>query len=251
MSRRVISGAVAVASVPFNAIMPFTRLLLRLYGPIGAHFNRTVVNRTVINRALVAAFMLLALPGAARAQDTLIVALGDSLMAGYGLGAEQALPARLEARLKADGLKVKIQNASVSGDTTAGGLARLDWAMADNPRFAIVALGANDMLRGLDPAETKGNLDRILGELKARGIKPILIGMRAQRNLGNEYVTAFERIYPELAERHGVPLYPFILEGVAMDPALNLPDGLHPNARGIEMIAERIAPFLEQAIRGG
>lgn len=187
----------------------------------------------------------------AGAAETLVVALGDSLMAGYGLDPQQALPARLEARLKAAGLPVRVQNASVSGDTTAGGLARLDWAMVDRPAFALVALGANDMLRGLDPAQMRVNLDKILGELKARGIKPVLFGMRAQRNLGADYVKEFEQIFVELAERHGVPLYPFLLDGVAMQPALNLPDGLHPNARGIDVMAERIAPFLERAIRGG
>ena len=179
------------------------------------------------------------------------MALGDSLMAGYGLDPEQALPARLEAKLRAEGLKVRIQNASVSGDTTAGGLARLDWAMADKPSFALVALGANDMLRGLDPAQMRANLDKILTELKARNVKPVLFGMRAQRNLGAEYVREFEQVYTDLARQHAVPLYPFLLDGIAMDPSFNLPDGLHPNVRGIEMLAERIAPFLERAIRGG
>lgn len=183
--------------------------------------------------------------------ETLVVALGDSLMAGYGLSPEQALPARLEVKLKAAGLDVRVQNASVSGDTTAGGLARLDWAMAEKPVFALVALGANDMLRGLEPREVQSNLDKILTELKGRGIKPILFGMRAQRNLGADYVREFEQVYADLASRHGVPLYPFLLDGVAMQASLNLSDGLHPNARGIEVMAERIAPFLEQAIRGG
>lgn len=194
---------------------------------------------------------ILAISEAAWARETLVVALGDSLMAGYGLDPEQALPARLEAKLKAQGLQVRIVNASVSGDTTAGGLARLDWAMADKPDFALVALGANDMLRGLDPAQMRANLDKILTELKARGIKPILFGMQAQRNLGAEYVAAFEQAYTDLAREHDVPLYPFLLDGVALQPSLNLDDGLHPNARGIEVMAERIAPFLERAIRGG
>ncbi|WP_368744766.1 arylesterase [Desertibaculum subflavum] len=194
---------------------------------------------------------ILALSEAAAARETLVVALGDSLMAGYGLDPEQALPARLESKLKADGLTIRIQNASVSGDTTAGGLARLDWAMADKPDFALVALGANDMLRGLDPAQMRANLDKILTELKARGIKPILFGMRAQRNLGTDYVNEFEQVYADLARAHGVPFYPFLLEGIAMQPGFNLPDGLHPNARGIDVLADRIAPFLERAIRGG
>ena len=179
------------------------------------------------------------------------MALGDSLMAGYGVNPEQALPARLEAKLRGEGVKIRIENASVSGDTTAGGLARLDWAIAEKPDFVLVALGANDMLRGLDPAQVKSNLDKILVELKGRGIKPVLFGMRAQRNLGADYVKEFEQVYTDLARQHDVPLYPFLLEGVAMQASLNLSDGLHPNARGIEVMADQIAPFLSRAIRGG
>ncbi len=183
--------------------------------------------------------------------STLVVALGDSLTAGYGLPPEQALPARLEERLRREGLDVRFQNAGVSGDTSAGGLARLDWAMADNPRFALVALGANDMLRGVDPQTTRGNLDAILTALHKRGIRAILLGMRAQPNLGAEYVAAFERIYADLAAKHGVPLYAFMLDGVAAQPRLNLPDGMHPNARGIDTMVDRIAPFLADILRKG
>lgn len=182
---------------------------------------------------------------------TLIVALGDSLTAGLGVAPEQALPAQLETRLRKEGLDVRIQNAGVSGDTTAGGLARVDWAMADNPKFALVALGANDMLRALDPATTRANLDAILAGLKKRGIRPILLGMRAQPNLGADYVAAFERIYPELAAKHDVPLFPFMLDGVAAVAALNQPDGMHPNARGVGVMVDRIAPFLADILRKG
>ncbi len=183
--------------------------------------------------------------------STLVVALGDSLTAGYGLPPENALPARLEARLKREGFDIVFQNAGVSGDTSAGGLARVDWATVDNPKYVLVALGANDMLRGVDPATTRANLDAILTALKARGIRPILLGMRAQPNLGSDYVTAFERIYPELAAKHGVPLFPFMLDGVATVAALNLPDGMHPNARGVEVMVDRIAPFLADVLRKG
>lgn len=193
---------------------------------------------------------LLLAPADARAA-TLVVALGDSLTAGYGLAPEQALPARLEARLRKDGLDVRFQNAGVSGDTSAGGLARVDWAMADNPKFALVALGANDMLRGVDPATTRANLDAILASLQKRGIRPVLLGMRAQPNLGADYVRAFEAIYADLSAKYGVPLYPFLLDGVAAEAGLNLPDGMHPNARGIEIMVDRIAPFLADILRKG
>jgi len=218
--------------------MLLARLLHRLYGAA----------RHLCNAAI-GLGLLLAASGASA--STLIVALGDSLTAGYGLQPEQALPARLEERLRREGLDVRFQNAGVSGDTSAGGLARLDWAMADNPRFALVALGANDMLRGVDPQTTRGNLDAILTALQKRGIRAILLGMRAQPNLGAEYVAAFERIYVDLSAKHGVPLYAFMLDGVAAQPRLNLPDGMHPNARGIDTMVDRIAPFLADILRKG
>jgi acyl-CoA thioesterase-1 len=210
----------------------------RRYGPF----------RSVVNAAL--ALLLLSVPAAAK--DRLrIVALGDSLTAGYGLAPEEAFPARLEARLKALGVDAEIVNAGVSGDTTAGGLARLDWALADAPDYVLVELGANDALRGLDPAAAKANLDKILAGIVAKGAKPILLGMVALGNWGREYGTAFNAIYPELAQKYGAPLYPFFLDGVAQDPALNQPDGLHPNAQGVQRIVERIAPFLREALKEG
>jgi acyl-CoA thioesterase-1 len=210
----------------------------RRYGPF-----RPVVN------ALVA---LLLFSGTAAAKDRLrIVALGDSLTAGYGLAAEEAFPARLEARLAALGIEAEVVNAGVSGDTTAGGLARLDWALAEKPDFVLVELGANDALRGLDPAAAKANLDKILAGILARGAKPILLGMLALGNWGREYGTAFNAIYPELAQKYAIPLYPFFLDGVAQDPGLNLPDGLHPNAQGVERIVERLAPFLRETLKEG
>lgn len=180
--------------------------------------------------------------------ETRILALGDSLTAGYGLGASEGLTAQLEKALKAKGLGARVLNAGVSGDTTAGGLARVDWALGDKPDVAIVALGANDMLRGFDPATTEQNLDRILTKLKAAKVPVLLLGMRAAPNLGREYAERFDAIYPTLAKRHGVLLYPFFLDGVAAQPKLNLPDGIHPNAQGIAAIVERLTPYVEKLV---
>jgi acyl-CoA thioesterase-1 len=185
-------------------------------------------------------------PAGARVPE--ILAFGDSLTAGFGLPADGAFPSRLEARLRAEGVGVHMVNAGVSGDTTAGGLARLDWALADKPDVVIHELGANDALRGIDPAITRANLDAMIGKIQASGAKLLLMGMRAPANLGEEYQQEFERIYPELARAHGVTLYPFFLEGVAMDPKLNQPDGIHPNERGVTALVERIAPVVARLI---
>lgn len=176
--------------------------------------------------------------------------LGDSLTAGFGLAPEDAFPAKLERQLAAEGLRVKVLNAGVSGDTTAGGRARLGWALADKPDAVIVALGANDALRGIDPTETRANLDAILTELGRRRLKILLAGMMAPRNLGPDYVRVFDAIYPELAAKHHVALDPFFLEGVALDPALNQPDGIHPNPRGVAAIVERILPAVRRLLAG-
>src|SRR5262249_25426899 len=150
------------------------------------------------------------------------------------------------ARLAADGLAAEVVNAGVSGDTTAGGLARLDWVLAAKPDIVMVELGANDCLRGLDPNAAYDNLDRILVRIKATGAKVLLVGMLSPTNWGDDYKRQFDAIYPALAQKHQVPLDPFILAGVAMDPALNQPDMLHPNAQGVEVLAARIAPLLER-----
>ena len=181
-------------------------------------------------------------PGAARAAEKRLLALGDSLTAGYGLPQAHGFTAKLEAALRARGVAVTVINAGVSGDTMAGGLARLDWALADKPTHALVELGANDMLRGLDPGQARRNLDQILTRLKAEKIPVLVAGMLASRTLGAAYQSAFDAMYPELAQRHGAALYPFFLDGVATDPALNQNDGLHPNARGVDLIVERILP---------
>jgi acyl-CoA thioesterase-1 len=187
-----------------------------------------------------ALFLLFA--AGANADQLRILALGDSLTAGYGLPQGDGFTDQLQAALLEGGYDVIVINAGVSGDTTAGGLARLDWALADDPDMAIVELGANDALRGLDPAVSRANLDGILAGLGERGVPALLTGMFAPRNLGADYVQAFDGMYSELAAEHGVPLYPFFLEGVAAEPDLNQPDGIHPNARGVAVIVEGILP---------
>jgi len=180
--------------------------------------------------------------GAAEAAPLRILAFGDSLVHGYGLAADETFPTQLERALQRAGHRVEVLNAGNSGDTTAAGLARLDWALADRPDLAIVELGANDGLRGIDPGETYRNLDAILKRLKAEGVAVLLAGMLAPRNLGADYTEAFDAVFPRLAEAHGVALYPFFLDGVAMQPELNQADGLHPNAAGVALLVERILP---------
>ena len=179
-----------------------------------------------------------------------IVVLGDSLTAGYGLAADAAFPARLQAALKARGYTdVTVANAGVSGDTATGGLERLDWSVPEGTDAVIVELGANDALRGVDPQVTRKALDGILGRLAARNIPVLLAGMKAPRNMGAEYVSAFDAIYPELASSHRVVFYPFFLEGAATDPKLNQADGLHPTAAGVDAIVKGIMPGVEELIR--
>jgi acyl-CoA thioesterase-1 len=177
-----------------------------------------------------------------------IVALGDSLTAGYGLPASAAFPAKLERALQAKGLKVTVANAGVSGDTASDGLARLDWSVAEGTDAVILELGANDALRGVDPAVTRQALQTILRRLKQRNIPTLLAGMLAPRNLGAGYGRAFDAIYPELAASEGVILYPFFLDGVAADSKLNLSDGMHPSAAGVDTIVARILPKVEELI---
>lgn len=198
--------------------------------------------------------MLVALTGGAReawsASDkpVQIVALGDSLVAGYGLRASEAFPARLQQALAAKGIAAKITNAGVSGDTAADGLARLDWSVPEGTEAVIVELGANDALRGIDPAATRAALAAILRRLRARGIPVLLCGMLAPRNLGTDYARAFDAIFPDLAAAYNVLLYPFFLRGVATDPALNQRDGLHPSGAGIDVIVNAILPKVEELI---
>lgn len=195
-----------------------------------------------------AMFLALTLPARAQERRRLLV-LGDSLTAGYGLPKTQAFPARLEAALRAQGVDVNVIDAGVSGDTSAGGLARVDWAMGDPPPgYAIVELGANDGLRGLPPAAMEQNLDAILTRLKAKGVRVLLAGMRAPPNLGRDYVAEYEAVFPRLARKHDAVFYPFFLEGIAADATLNQGDGLHPNAAGVEVIVRRILPAVRQLL---
>ncbi|HUN10750.1 MAG TPA: arylesterase [Rhabdaerophilum sp.] len=186
---------------------------------------------------------------AAEARQVKVVALGDSLSAGYQLGPSDAFPVVLEAALKAKGLDVVVENAGVSGDTASGGRERLDWSVADDTDLVIVELGANDALRGIEPALTEQALDEIIARLKERKIGVLLAGMLAPRNNGPEFVAAFDAIYPRLAEKHGVPLYPFFLDGVQGRPDLNLEDGMHPNPKGVRAIVARILPAVEKLVR--
>ncbi|MFN3655756.1 MAG: arylesterase [Pseudolabrys sp.] len=189
-------------------------------------------------------------PFAAAAEDkpVKIVVLGDSLTAGYGLPADAAFPARLAAALKARGIAATVGNAGVSGDTASGGRDRLDWSVPEGTDAVIVELGANDALRGLDPALTRKALDTILRRLKERRIAVLLAGMKAPRNMGPDYARAFDAIYPALAAEHGVLFYPFFLDGVAADATLNLNDGMHPNAAGVDTIVKGILPKVEELI---
>jgi acyl-CoA thioesterase-1 len=197
--------------------------------------------------AFVAA-MLPAGTGHAADRPVRIVVLGDSLSAGFGLAAQDALPARLEKALKAKGHNVTIENAGVSGDTAAGGLARLDWSVADGTDAVILELGANDALRGADPKQTRASLEAIVRKLKERRIAVLLAGMLAPRNLGPDYAKAFDPIYPELAAEHGLILYPFILDGVAGDRALNQGDGIHPTAAGVDIMVKGLLPKAEELV---
>ena len=176
--------------------------------------------------------------------------LGDSLTAGFGLPREDAFPARLEAALRAEGHAWQVIDAGVSGDTSAGGLARLDWVLAGEPEVVIVELGANDGLRGLPTDQMEVNLDVILTRTGESGAAILLAGMRAPANFGADYEAAFHAVYERLAAKHGVPFYPFFLEGVAMEPDLNQSDGIHPNADGVAEIVRRTLPHVVAVITG-
>ncbi|AEH85481.1 arylesterase [Mesorhizobium opportunistum] len=184
----------------------------------------------------------------ARAEPFKIVGFGDSLMAGFGLGPDEGFTDKLQAALRAKGHDVAVANAGVSGDTTSGGLARLDWSVPDGTQLVILELGANDMLRGVAPDITRKNLDEMLAKLKGRKIAVLLAGMRAAPNLGAEYQNAFDAIFPGLAKKYDIDLYPFFLDGVAGEPGMQLEDGLHPSVKGIDRMVERILPTVEKAI---
>ncbi len=190
-------------------------------------------------------------PGPAVAEAPVrVLALGDSLVAGFGLAAQDSFTAQLERRL-ADrlGQPVTVLNGGVSGDTTAGGLARLDWALADQPDMVIVELGGNDGLRGIDPAATRANLTAILDRLRADGLPVLLTGMLAPPNLGRAYGDRFNAVFPDLAEAYDVAFYPFFLDGVAGEPRLNQSDGIHPNAAGVALIVDRLTPLVLDVLK--
>ncbi len=202
--------------------------------------------RAALAFLIVSLLMTLTSPLGAAERPLALVALGDSLTAGYGLPADAAFPVQLEAALKARGHAVTIANAGVSGDTATGGLDRVAWSVPDGTDGVILELGANDMLRGTDPAVTEKALDAIIAGLKARGIPVLLAGMRAAPNLGPDYGKRFDAIYPRLAARYGLILYPFFLDGIAGDRSLNLPDGLHPTKAGVARIVSGILPSVEE-----
>ncbi|HVR97688.1 MAG TPA: arylesterase [Thermoanaerobaculia bacterium] len=189
-------------------------------------------------------------PAASAAKESLVVFLGDSLTAGLGLPAEQAYPALVEQTLDREGLPVRVLNAGVSGDTTAGGLSRLDWLLQQKPGVVVVGLGANDGLRGLDLADTERNLRQIVRRSQASGARVLLLGMQIPPNYGPDYAGRFKDLYPRLAEEMDVPLVPFLLEGVGGVPELNQADGIHPNPEGQVRVAENVVPHLEDVVRG-
>jgi acyl-CoA thioesterase-1 len=189
--------------------------------------------------------------GEEKQAETLILAFGDSLYAGYGVKPNESLPAKLEAALKTKGYDVRVENAGVSGDTTAAGLQRLAFVLdglSRTPDLVLLGLGGNDMLRGIQPEQTRENMEQMMAELDRRGIKVALTGMLAARNLGPDYVRDFESLYPDLAKQYDAALYPFILEGVVQNADLMLPDGVHPNARGIDRIVDALLPVVTSAL---
>ncbi|EPE95855.1 arylesterase [Rhizobium grahamii] len=183
---------------------------------------------------------------AASARTISLVGFGDSLMAGYQLPPGDGFPEKLQAALKAKGVDISIANAGVSGDTTTGGLARIDWSIPGGTDGVILELGANDALRGIPPQESEKNLDQMIARLKERGIAVLLVGMLAPPNMGGDYAAQFNSIYQKLAQKHGVALYPFFLDGVALDASLKLDDGMHPNSKGINVMVEKMEPAITQ-----
>ena len=201
-------------------------------------------------KSLLTTVLLLIMAGAgpACAAPVKILAIGTSLTQGYGLPPGTEFTVQLQQALSRAGIDAAVTNAGVSGDTSAGGLARLDWSLGDHPDAVILELGSNDMLRGIAPSETEKNLRAILDKLKATHVKVLLTGMHAQRNLGADYVQQFDPIYPRLAKDYNLLFYPFILDGVALNPKLNQADGMHPNPAGVKVIVTRILPYVKKLV---
>ena len=193
---------------------------------------------------LLSSLALLGIAAVEARGEGVVVVLGDSLTAGLGVAADEAFPARLQARMRAEGYAYRVTNAGVSGDTTAGGLRRVDWVLRANPEIVIVALGANDGLRGQSPPAIRANLEEIVARLQAAGARVLLVGMRLPPNYGADYTKEFEAIFPAVARRAKVALMPFLLDGVAADPRLNQADGIHPTAAGQQIMADRVWPYL-------
>lgn len=212
--------------------------------------RRMVKLRTLI----VTGFLFLVTSVIVGAQTVNIVGFGDSLMAGYQLPAEDAFPTKLETALREKGYDVAIQNAGVSGDTTSGGLSRLDWSVPDGTDLVILELGGNDALRGIAPEISRDNLDQMIARLKDRSIDVILVGILAPPNMGDAYAASFNPIFPDLAKKHNVPLYPFFLDGAITEPGMMLADGIHPSAQGTTIMVERfmslITAYLEERVAG-
>ena len=205
-----------------------------------------------VARALFFAALALSTLGAREARaERVIVALGDSLTAGLGVGADEAYPALLETRLAREGYAYHVVNAGVSGDTTAGGLRRVDWVLRAKPEIAIVALGANDGLRAQSPQAMRENLTAIVKRLQAAGARVLLVGMRLPPNYGADYTKEFQAVFPEVARSTGAAFMPFLLDGVAADTRLNQPDGIHPTAAGYQVIADRLWPYLRPLLTPG
>ena len=228
--------------------------MARSYGTSATVVERQVrsfVHMLVLGVVLMATGTAFAQTSATRETRPIkMVVLGDSLSAGLGLPASSAFPVRLQKSLAAKGIAVDMINAGVSGDTTSGGRDRLDWSVPEGTEAVILELGANDALRGIDPAVTRAALTDILTRLKARKIAVLLCGMLAPPNYGSDYSARFNAIYPELAKSFGVPLYPFFLEGVATEARLNQPDGLHPTVEGVDVIVKNILPTVEAFLGG-
>jgi len=204
--------------------------------------------RTLVNVTLTLALMTFA-SSLSAGQGQTVLMIGDSLTAGLGLSHDQSIPVRLEAALKEQGINARIINAGVSGDTSAGGRSRLQWALSEKPDVVVIELGANDGLRGLDPKATFENLDAMIGAAKRAGTRVLLAGMMAPPNLGAEYSGEFNRVFPALARKHDVTLMPFFLEDVAAVPELNQDDAIHPNEKGVVVIVQNLLPYVRQMLR--
>ncbi len=212
--------------------------------------SANLLARAIFNLTVLACAVILGPPTVWSKPAVRILMLGDSITAGYGLPEAESLPQVLQTALRKTGHEVQVMNGGVSGDTTAGGLARVGWMLQEQPQIVIVELGANDGLRGLDPKESYANLDKLLAVLASAKLKVLLAGMLAPPNLGPEYGKEFAAIYPALAKKHGCLLYPFLLAGVAAKPELNQADGIHPNAEGVVVIARLLAPYVEKLLGG-